>query len=221
VILLSQWYEPANARRRDELASARGRNESSGVFEKCAYVDGTSQNWTYGDFFSLAASRFSGRVCVIANTDIVFDDTASLLPDLCHRGRLIALTRWESYSSPRMLGHFAGERFFSGSQDAWAFVGGELTSLGKDVPLGRIGCDNCIAGEACLAGFEVVNPSLDIVSLHIHASGDRGEQSPVYGRYGYPELCSSFPSGLVLCHDWRPGSSMSLVQASLVETCQP
>ncbi len=221
MILLSQWYEPENEDRRHELRSVRLTNELLGVFEKCVYVDGTSRRWAYGDFFEMAASQFTGKVCVIANTDIFFNDTARIIPRVCRRGRLVALTRWESPSSPRMLGHFAGERFFSGSQDSWAFIGGDMTSLGADIPMGRIGCDNAIVGEACLAGLEVVNPSLEVVTLHVHDSRHRGDQSPVYGRYGYPELCTTSSSGLVLCHDWRPGSSMSLVQASLVETCQP
>ena len=220
MILLSQWYESSNADRQHELRSARATNETLAVFEKCVYVDGTSRRWTYGDFFELAASQFPGQVCVVANTDIFFNYTASLLPGLCKANRLVTLTRWETPASPRMLGHFVGERFFSGSQDAWAFTGGELTSLGHGVPLGRIGCDNCIVGEACLAGVEVINPSLEVLALHVHASGDRGEQAPVFGRYGYPELCTTLATGSVLCHDWQPGSDMSLVQASLEETCR-
>lgn len=221
MILICQWYTPDDPARLAELHEARQKNESSHVFTRCLYLDGDSKRWNYAELFDLAESQFRGQVCVIANTDIVFGHTSKMLPELCCRNRLVTLTRWETPHSPRMLGHFVGERFFSGTQDAWVFAGGMLPRLGENVPLGSVACDNCIVGEAVAAGVEVLNPSLSIRTRHVHADEARGQRASVYGTYGYPELCCLNASGLVLCHEWQPGSRMDQVKPKLAQTpCQ-
>lgn len=219
MILICQWYTPSDRRRLTELETARRQNESSGLFSRCLYLDGDSRRWDYGELFEMAASQFRGQVCVVANTDITFDSTAKALPELCRPGRLIALTRWETPHSPRMLGHFADERFFSGTQDAWVFAGGMIKPIAAGVQLGVVGCDNRIVGDAVLRGVEVVNPSLTVRTRHLHADTHRRDRPSVYGKYGYPELCTADSSGDVMCHDWFPSMRMSDVKAEVVHTC--
>jgi hypothetical protein len=75
MILLSQWYSPADAVRLKELSDVREANIASGLFSECVYVDGETKRWTYGGLLGFAAESFAGQVCVLANTDILFDRT--------------------------------------------------------------------------------------------------------------------------------------------------
>lgn len=217
--LICQWYEPQSVARRDELASVRNANESSGLFTECVYLNG-DRRWSYGDFIDYAAEHFSGEPCAIANTDIRFDETASLLEKCCARDRIIALTRWETLVSPRMLGHDFSERFFSGTQDVWGFIGGMIPRIGRDVLLGTIGCEQAFLGEAVLSKCEVFDPALDIRTHHVHAAEPVVERPTTFGFYAYPELSSMTCSGLCLTHEWQPGLDPRTVEPVIVETAR-
>ena len=203
MILLSQRYEPKCQQRAGELRSVMEANVSLAKFRKIELLDGNSKRLAYGDFFKHAAANFAGEVCVVANSDIQFNETAGLIEKVSASGRLIAMTRWESEKSPRMLGHDANEMHFSGSQDVWAFIGGEMQDIGSDIHLGYVGCDNHLVGQAVKRGYEVANPALSIVTLHVHKAGEGIEARPhSLGYYGYPELTTMASSGLVMCHEW-------------------
>jgi len=201
MILIAQWFE------REGHEECRRENEK--IFDTCFYLDGVQKRWSYGEMIWAAKDKFPGQVCVIANTDIKFNETIRSLDGLAEK-QMVALTRWDSVSSPRMLGHNHGERFFSGTQDSWIF------RATPDVPepsilLGRVGCENAFLGEVMKAGFGIFNPSLDVRTWHVHPEGAREEHAR--GSYGglfvYPEITSSFSKGTVLYHDW-PCSNFSM-----------
>jgi hypothetical protein len=220
VILLSQWYEPESPSRRAELLRVRESNENSGLFSRAIYVDGEAKRWTYGEFLEFAAKEAPGETVALANTDIEFNETIHLL-DSCPPKRVFALTRWESPSSPRMLGHFAGERFFSGSQDVWVFQAGgvPVPPASASIPLGHVGCENAFLGSMGHAGCEIFNPAIDVRVMHIHADPPEEDRPSVQGWFAYPELTALIGTGLVLCHFW-PGSG-SEIEARIVQTWQP
>lgn len=222
MILISQWYQTGDYLRDAELRSARDQNESSGIFKRIVFLDGSSQRHTYNELFDLAKKEFPGEPCVIANTDIVFDDTAKVLEHICEPWRLVTLTRWETECTPRMLGHYHSDLFFSGSQDSWAFVAGEMPDIAAKVPLGIVGCDQLIVGLAAQAGCEVFNPAMDVKTWHLHAEQSRPKREVCYGLYGYPELTTLCTRGLVLTHDWQRGSSVAGIFSSGVvrSTCR-
>lgn len=204
MILVIEDYVPPNEARAAELRSCLEANVASGVFDTISRVDATQGGrCTFGFVFRQCAEHYPGRVCVLANADIRFDETAFLLPAVVRPGYLVALTRWENESTPRMLGHLRGERFYSGSQDVWAWVGGELVGVGDRIPLGYIGCDQAILGEAMKAGFKIVNPCLSIRCRHVHADCGRAEgEDVVPGTYVYPEPTTIHVDGNVIWHDW-------------------
>jgi hypothetical protein len=211
VILICQWYEAGDETRRSELAAARQANRTSGVFEAIHYVDGTAKRLTYGEIISLASRKFPGKVCVLANSDILFNESACCLRTVAKPSRIISLTRWENDSTPNMVGHLVGPeswtrneyKFFSGSQDAWAFVSGSLPDMSIDIPMGRVGCDQVFLGWAAKSGCEVLNPSFDVRTRHIHAShADYSQEPSMEGLYGYPEMTTLAGGvGLVLTHE--------------------
>jgi hypothetical protein len=222
MILLSQWYEPGDSHRRSELAEVREANESSGLFEQCVYVDGDKKRWTYGDFVDLASQSLAGQVCVLANSDIKFDATIKSIEGSCKPMRLFALTRWDSPVSPRMLGHMAGERFFSGTQDTWVFVGGKVGRPQRlsDIPLGYVGCENAFLGEMVRGGCEVFNPAIDIRKWHVHREPPPENRPSLDGWFVYPELTTSISAGEVLAHFW-PAEPGAAIEAKVFPTWRP
>jgi hypothetical protein len=149
----------------------------------------------------MCAEQFYGEKCVIANSDILFEDNS--IAEVIEEGSLVALTRWESPKSPRMLGHCHAERFFSGSQDAWGFIGGQIPALGKKIILGSVGCDQAIVGEAMQNDVIVRNPCLTVRTFHVHGDETRPKNRPCsFGLYGYPEITTDEKLGGILHHEW-------------------
>jgi hypothetical protein len=205
VILLSQWYTAGSPGRTEELLRVRDANEGGGLFERCVYVDGDARRWTYGDFLDLASESFPGEVVAVANTDIEFDETIGLAAKACTPNRVLALTRWETPASPRMMGHATADgRFFSGSQDTWMFIAGRLANPPRlrEVPLGVVACDQVSVAEWTRAGVEVFNPAIDVRTWHIHRDPPPEDREQVFGVYAYPELTTLIGTGLVVWHHW-------------------
>lgn len=198
MILLSQWYTPKEPERLKELEYARETNSSLKAFSKIEYVDGDSRRWTYEDFFRHCGERYRGFVCVLANTDIVFNDSASYICSVTKTRTLVAITRWDSPESPCMNGVAAGEKFFSRTQDVWCFVGGEMLDVKADHWLGSPGCENRLVAEAVNSVYAVVNPAFDIRTAHLHSSPSRYAISQTAGPYGYPEITACDSVGRVL-----------------------
>ena len=208
MILIVEHYVPKDPRRAAELVECAKANEQVGIFEEFVPISNGEDRLRYGQVFRMCAERYPGRVCVLANADIMFDETARLLPFAVKPKRLVTLTRWENDATPRMIGQYKDERFYSGSQDVWAFVGGDLVGIGDRMALGYVGCDQAIAGEAMLAGYAVVNPALSIKTRHVHADGQRGPgELSAMGTYAYPELTTLHMTGSLVYHPWPQGGA--------------
>lgn len=124
----------------------------------------------YSDFFSYANMLKEGSLCVIANADIYFDDTLSYLKTHDMKDVFIALTRWDVTAK--------GESVFMNrpdSADAWVFQTpiSERAVSGADFSLGRPGCDNRLAYVMKHSGYTLENPSLTIVTHHLHLTNKR------------------------------------------------
>ena len=202
MILIVEYFIPSDPRRLAEIDATYSANSELNVFDEIVPMSGDGR-LRYGQVFREAAKRWPGQDCVLANADIQFDYTARMLPGLIRKGWFVTLTRWEDDSTPRMIGHVRDERFYSGSQDVWAWVGGEMVGIGDRIPLGYIGCDQAIAGEAMKAGLAVVNPALSIKTFHNHANSERGpDELSVVGTYAYPELTTVNVTGRMVHHEW-------------------
>lgn len=210
MILIQQAYASADPRRQRELDDARDRNRAAGVFTAFESVDGSARRASFADLFRLAAERFAGRVCVIANSDIACDASLRLAEPLLADGRpvLVALTRWDDASGPSMEGRVDATdwRFYSHSQDTWVFVAGRLPPFPADFLLGIPGCESRLAFEAAAAGVTVVDPALSIRTWHLHASGTRSwtRRDAYRGPVLFPRLTTSDDaSGAALVRERR------------------
>ena len=203
MILVSQSYTASSDQRNEELQKVRLHNEDSGLFDRVEYLNGGERPLSFSELLAHCTSKYRGKWCVIANSDITFNSTAYMLKSLAKQGRLVALTRWEDYCGPRFIGVAHEDKFYSGSQDSWAFVAGSLPETTFDIPLGVNGNDQVIAGWAAAAGVEVINPALSIKTTHVHSVDDRPVDRPAMaGFFGYPHLTTMNTSGNVLCHEW-------------------
>lgn len=202
--LISQWWNPRDEERLAELEFCKQKNES--IFGECVYLDGSQGSLTFKRLFSEAKD---GELCVVANTDVWFDESVRLLEGLCEEKVFVALTRWSNESSPYMAGWTlpSGDDFlfFSGSQDAWAFVGCEAVRQSVELPLGIVGCDQAVAAWAATAGLFVVDPALSVKCWHKHEKreGEAGGGRWAKGLYGYPQLTTMDVTGLVAAHEWN------------------
>lgn len=176
MILIQQHYVSPDPARQAELERAAELNRACRLFEHIELAEGGTRRWTFADFFRLAADRFSGRVCVIANSDISFDASLAVAGQLVETpATLLALTRWDDDTAPSMEGRIdtATWRFYSQSQDAWVFRAGSLPAFDADFQLGIPRCENRLAFEAARAGVVVRNPALSIRARHHHATNLR------------------------------------------------
>jgi hypothetical protein len=226
MILVSQSYTTDSEERNEELRRARLLNEWCGLFDAVDYVDGSDHQWSFNELFAHCASKYRGQKCVVANADIAFHESAGL-KEAISSGRLICLTRWEDSSGPNMLGHHfnavshvgalsVSGRVFSGTQDSWGFMAGELPDIPIEVPTGALGCDQLIAAWAATSGLFVSNPCLSVRTRHIHGSGVRGDRSfSVSGLYGYPEVTTLEATGWMAFHQWPGPLELTFAQ------CQP
>jgi hypothetical protein len=177
MILLHERYTSPDPVREAELARVRELNAAAGVFEEIAPVAAGGRR-SFAEFFALAAERFPGRVCAVANADIAFDESLRGAAELLRRHErpvLVALSRWDDPAGPSMEGRIDRERwrFYSQSQDTWLFVAGALPAFEANFTLGVPACENRLAFEAYRAGIAVANPALSVRTWHHHASGTR------------------------------------------------
>lgn len=119
----------------------------------------------YRHFFNVmnALSR-EGDVCILANTDIYFDDTIQLA-DRLNENSCFALSRYDI--KPDGFANLHNEQY---SQDVWIFRGKIKKVNYCDFHLGVPGCDNRIAYELHKAGYTVTNPALSLRAYHYHPS---------------------------------------------------
>jgi hypothetical protein len=129
----------------------------------------TASRPTFQDYFNFIKSGdFDNSVNIIANTDIFFCSLDQVKKNI---GRLIkgeicfALSRYDYFHKWKTK-HF--DR--SDSQDTWIFRGHSglerLSSV--NFSMGIPGCDNRLAYELNMAGFNVLNPSKTIKTYHLH-----------------------------------------------------
>jgi hypothetical protein len=125
---------------------------------------------TYKDLFEFCNAKLKDQICIIANADIILDDSISVLKETDLTNIFVALTRWEVFNEDNewCIAPFNN----SSSQDVWAFKSPIEVTDEMDFNLGKPGCDNKIA-KLMSEKYDVRNPGLQIVTCHFHMSGHR------------------------------------------------
>lgn len=112
---------------------------------------------------------------ILSNNDILFDESIKLSDNILYN-EFYCLTRYNEGILDWIVP--PAPYYASDSQDTWIWKGKNKSKESKgSVFLGHPGCDNRMAFDAFLGGYDVRNPSLDIKTHHIHKTNIRGESS--------------------------------------------
>lgn len=202
VHILTQWYEPEQASRLEEMRSALQLNCENPFIQKIFLLNERmyerlpiqnekiiqvhlGRRLTLGDAYRFAAQygKETEAWC-LTNADIVLDESLSQLR-FSQLNEVHCLTRyervngtWEIFQGPYMNGLFNGPR--SDSQDSWLFLTptrplkpDSFTGLSADhIEIGRLACDNKAALILHESGLSCKNSSKTIKTYHYHFQRD-------------------------------------------------
>ena len=132
---------------------------------------------TYTDFLHYVNDYLNGELCMVMNSDIWLHSISDMRLLENMENRLYGLTRHEGTMEAPLIDHYNSSKGFIGSQDAFIFkspVASEvITKL--NFPQNVWGSDNVLLREFKNHGYQLYNPCRQIVIIHEHASGERGE----------------------------------------------
>jgi len=147
---------------------------------------------TFLDLFKFCNEKLNHEICIIANTDIFFDDTIKSLLNFNFENIFLSLTRWDVfyinnqwsmkfYDNPWWDCYLQDgtksveESITTGqlSQDAWIFKSQVKLDERSNFLMGKPGCDNRISQIMNENEYDVRNPSKQIIIKHLHQTNYR------------------------------------------------
>lgn len=138
--------------------------------DKCVWSIGglLGSRPTYKDMFQVVDMYAKTEVRAIANSDIFFPVSSMHHYDQLKEGQVWALSRWDElpHKERKHYNHLD-------SQDTWVWRGDMNLTVPADFTLGLPGCDNRIAKVLLDSGYQVLNPSLTVQTVHVHNTGHR------------------------------------------------
>lgn len=191
---VTQYYHPADPRRRKEIDECLRRNSESKRIEKIVLLNESPMKLdypleervighriTYADVIKAAATFPPDVVVAFANADICIDDKSwRSLWDVNLENKFLALLRYDVPASGKTEEAVLEPVPRSDSQDTWVIRVKDILDRGAqaiaktiDIPFGEPGCDNAVALEMLKHRFTVVNPALTMKTWHFHATNIR------------------------------------------------
>ncbi len=199
------------------------------------YLMGTQVNLTYhkgrptfNQLFELANESYANRKVIIANADIYFNHTLSLLKDFDFTNKVLALTRYDvkDDGTLKLLHTNKGLPNYL-SQDTWIFKTPLAVSFDAQIELGTYFCDSFLNKLFFNdSDLQALNPCLDIQTCHlqqnesesnrIESGNFENEKNSIYERQykklgGIEPVCGikwtslkSMTRNLSYQHNWSP-----------------
>jgi len=124
------------------------------------------------------ANSKSNELFIIANSDIVFDQSLNLVSQFYMKNKLFALTRWDFTDEETIKPRIQNNKIMGSSQDAWIFRSPVNLDEFRDtefekIQLGTWNCDCALNHFFLNSSVQILNPCLDIKVLHVHFSNNR------------------------------------------------
>ena len=190
--LVLPYYDCGNESRQDEIHKSIKSNLENKIIRSITLIvdDGSDPRWidenlrilnidsrpTYLDWTNISKEFPKSGISILANSDIYFDESLSLLKAFMKIDRtFVALSRWDirqGVAVPHPNPHW--------SQDVWAFSCAErfdpVLTRGLDIPIGVPRCDNKIAYQFAVNGWRIVNPHRHVKAYHLHETEFRAYQ---------------------------------------------
>ncbi len=197
MILLIEYFTSTNSNRDFEYKTCIRENLNCGSLEKIIVFisDETSElgfesekveiiklkeRPTFKFLFEWANQNYLNQICIIGNTDIIFDNSLEILNETDLENQFLALTRWDLFTENnqwyvRFFNHpWRGEITMGMlSQDSWVFKTPIKVDDRSNFLMGKPGCDNRIVQIYHELGYNVKNPSAKIITKHLHSSNYR------------------------------------------------
>mmetsp|Transcript_42556 Transcript_42556/g.131801 ORF Transcript_42556/g.131801 Transcript_42556/m.131801 type:complete len:435 (-) Transcript_42556:60-1364(-) len=204
---------------------------------RCVPAPGGKQP-TYRTFFEYAMTAMAGKFVVLANTDVVFDETLGLV-DKEHlargengmvlsisaapnKGRYASVFHTECHASPKCtLWNFRGWNNGGNSWDAYLFqsvpeVLSRMNLTHIDIFMNLGGAEKRAGYQLeAVAGMQLSNPCLRVKAFHWHCRGHKMHENSV--RADRP-LDGTALGGITPCWDC-PGVRMNSGEAPFSELC--
>jgi hypothetical protein len=226
--LIINYHVPASEERRLEYNHCVLTNHNSGLFNTITnlsdvnshklLLDAISSNPLtsilhkntnyrpkFSDMVRYCNDQLYGQICIISNTDILFNQSINHVKFLNLDKCLLCVTRWEQDChtwEQNCMRYFAGRwcikqrnnmnYYAAQSQDVWVFKSPLRVPIYLlDFPMGTMGCDGKFGHIANMSGYQTFNPCMTIKCYHYHASKYRTyDESHRLDSWDY----SSYPS---------------------------
>ena len=199
MILILEYFEFENIKRMDELKHCFILNTSSKIFDRiiiftqlknnhflkelsnCEIVE-IENRITYQFIFDYCNNMKSEDIFILSNSDILFDYTIHQTRQI-KENDFYCISRYEIKDN---VSEICQHPFWS--QDVWIWKNNCRIS-NANFNMGVQGCDNRIANEAKLSGYNLLNPSLSLICKHYHFSEFRthSDDNRIKGEYTYVE----------------------------------
>lgn len=136
-------------------------------------------NWQkYNDLFSFANQNFKNKLICICNSDIIFDQTLSLINDV-NENTVLSITRWDIEPlENKMFPVLQKDQTIAWSFDSYIFksplIVDEKQLIEKlDIKVGIAGCDTYLIKKLRDLNIKLYNPAFDIRTYHYHFEDER------------------------------------------------
>lgn len=127
---------------------------------------------TYKDLFEFCNKNLKEQICIVANADIIFDDTLRYFESLNMDKTFYALNRWEISTNDGK--NWEIEPYENpASQDSWIFKSPISVSDEMNYHMGKPGCDNKITYNMRELGYVCRNPGKKVITVHFHPTNWR------------------------------------------------
>ena len=123
----------------------------------------------YNDAILFINEYLKNDICILSNSDIYFNETLSLINNDNIENNFFSLLRYDEDKNENLSIFKIFDIPRDDSQDCWIFKSPLNIDLNRvNFSLGTLGCDSVFAFIVYDSGIKVTNPSLDIVSIHVH-----------------------------------------------------
>jgi hypothetical protein len=127
---------------------------------------------SYQNIFEYCNEHMKNEICIVANADIIFDDTLRYFKNIDMTMQFYALSRWEISTNDGK--NWEIEPYENAaSQDVWIFKTPVLSSDSMNYTMGKPGCDNKITYHMRELGYICRNPGKKVVTIHFHPTNFR------------------------------------------------
>lgn len=209
MILISSYYISENEKRNDEIKKCLEKNYENNYISKIYLLNDmiydlsfvkdlnkkiiqviiseeNNYKLKFSDSIKYINDNLEGEICILSNSDIYFDNTLSKINDSNISNIFFALLRYDEDENGKknIFKNFDTPR--NNSQDSWIFKSPLNIDFNKiDFSFGTLGCDSIFLFNVYDTGLKISNPSLDIVTTHLHNSEFRtyNIDERIHGKY--------------------------------------